>query len=62
MSKVVYVPRMFPRNEIVERVKSSGKLERDSYMLGRNDGIRDCINYLRQQGLIVEEYDSERSE
>jgi len=64
MSKVIYVPPMFRREEIVDKVtsKGNGKLDRDAYMLGKNDGIRDCINHLRQQGLIVEEYDSERHE
>lgn len=55
---VLIVPKKGERI-VTEGMKEKG-LDRDAYRLGKHDGIRDCIHYLKQQGYVVEEYDSEK--
>lgn len=58
MDRLLIVPKKGER--VVTEEMKKGTFHRESYRLGVHDGIRDCIHYLKQQGYVVEEYDSEK--
>lgn len=62
MSIKIIVPPKGERlvTEEMKNKKKNGTFDSDIYRLGRHDGIRDCISYLKQQGYDVEEYDSDK--
>lgn len=59
---VMYRPLIVPKMGKQPKFSQDEKLafDQNSYDLGRYTGIRDCIHYLKQQGYVVEEYDSDK--